>query len=77
MMVVYWTVCLVMPGGEFRYIFEEAGTYDYTCMLHPWMAGIVTVSAEHEETGDDEMGGHEMEGEEGMPHSDEHTLQVE
>ena len=64
---------LVMPGGEFRYIFEEAGTYDYTCMLHPWMAGIVTVSAEHEETGDDEMGGHEMEGEEGMPHSDEHT----
>ena len=64
---------LVMPGGEFRYIFEEAGTYDYTCMLHPWMAGIVTVSAEHEETGDNEMGGHEMEGEEGMPHSDEHT----
>ena len=64
---------LVMPGGEFKHIFEEAGTYDYTCMLHPWMAGIVTVSAEHEETGDDEMGGHEMEGEEVMPHSDEHT----
>lgn len=64
---------LVMPGGEFRHIFEEAGTYDYTCNLHPWMAGIVTVSAEHEEMGDDEMGGHEMEGEEGIPHSDEHT----
>jgi predicted secreted protein with PEFG-CTERM motif len=69
---------LVMPGGEFRYIFEEAGTYDYTCMLHPWMAGIVTVSAEHEETGDDEMGEHEMGehemgGMEGMEHSDEHA----
>ena len=73
---------LVMPGGEFRYIFEEAGTYDYTCMLHPWMSGIVTVSAEHEmgddemgghEMGDDEMGGHEMGSEEGMSHSDEHA----
>jgi predicted secreted protein with PEFG-CTERM motif len=57
----------------FSYKFEEAGTYDYFCMVHPWMTGIVTVSAEHEETGDGEMGGHEMEGEEGMPHSDEYA----
>jgi len=64
---------LVPAGKEFRYIFEEAGIYNYTCALHPWMAGIVTVSAEHEETGDDEMEGHEMEGEEGMSHSDEHA----
>jgi len=64
---------LVPAGGMFSYKFEEAGTYDYFCMVHPWMTGIVTVSAEHEETGDGEMGGHEMEGEEGMPHSDEHA----
>jgi len=64
---------LVAAGGMFSYKFEEAGTYDYFCMVHPWMTGIVTVSAEHEETGDGEMGGHEMEGEEGMPHSDEHA----
>ena len=65
---------LVAPEGMFSYKFEEAGTYDYFCMVHPWMTGIVTVSAEHEETGDGEMGGHEMEGEEGMPHSDEHAV---
>ena len=64
---------LVPAGGMFSYKFEEAGTYDYFCMVHPWMTGIVTVGAEHEETGDGEMGGHEMEGEEGMPHSDEHA----
>jgi len=62
---------LVMPGGEFRYIFEEAGTYDYFCMVHPWMTGIVTVSAEHEEM--EEMGHDEMGGMEGMEHSDEHA----
>ena len=64
---------LVAAGGMFSYKFEEAGTYDYFCMVHPWMTGIVTVSAEHEETGDDEMGGHEMGGTEGMEHSDEHA----
>jgi len=57
---------LVAAGGMFSYKFEEAGTYDYFCMVHPWMTGIVTVSAEHEEM--EEMGGME-----GMEHSDEHT----
>jgi len=59
---------LVPAGGMFSYKFEEAGTYDYFCMVHPWMTGIVTVSAEHdemEEMGHDEMGG--------MEHSDEHA----
>ena len=35
---------LVMPEAAFEYVFEEAGTYDYYCIVHPWMAGIVTVS---------------------------------
>jgi len=57
----------LVPAGEmFSYKFEEAGTYDYFCMVHPWMTGIVTVSAEHEEM--EEMGGME-----GMEHSDEHA----
>jgi len=59
---------LVPAGGMFSYKFEEAGTYDYFCMVHPWMTGIVTVSAEHEEM--EEMGHDEMGG---MEHSDEHT----
>jgi len=62
---------LVTAGGMFSYKFEEAGTYDYFCMVHPWMTGIVTVSAEHEEM--EEMGHDEMGGMEGIEHSDEHT----
>ena len=62
---------LVTAGGMFSYKFEEAGTYDYFCMVHPWMTGIVTVSAEHEEM--EEMGHDEMGGMEGMEHSDEHA----
>ena len=62
---------LVAAGGMFSYKFEEAGTYDYFCMVHPWMKGIVTVSAEHDEM--EEMGHDEMEGMEDMEHSDEHA----
>ena len=62
---------LVAAGGMFSYKFEEAGTYDYFCMVHPWMTGFVTVSAEHEEM--EEMGHDEMGGMEGMEHSDEHA----
>jgi len=60
---------LVAAGGMFSYKFTEAGTYDYFCMVHPWMIGIVTVSAEHEEM--EGMGHEEMGGMEGMEHSDE------
>jgi len=67
---------LVMAGGMFSYTFEEAGTYDYFCMVHPWMTGIVTVSAEHdemEEMGHDEMGDMGHDEMEGMEHSDDHA----
>jgi len=62
---------LVAQGGMFSYKFEEAGTYDYFCMVHPWMTGIVTVNAEHEEM--EGMEHDEMGGMEGMEHSDEHA----
>jgi plastocyanin len=29
----------------FQYTFEEAGTFDYYCVIHPWITGSATVSA--------------------------------
>jgi plastocyanin len=34
---------IVMSGATFEYTFEEAGQYDYFCIVHPWMTGKVTV----------------------------------
>ena len=34
---------LIMAGGSFTHEFTEAGTFDYFCMVHPWMAGTVIV----------------------------------
>ncbi|MFB5645503.1 MAG: plastocyanin/azurin family copper-binding protein [Nitrosopumilaceae archaeon] len=35
---------LFMSGTTFSYTFDEAGEYEYFCMVHPWMKGIVQVS---------------------------------
>ncbi|TBR25810.1 MAG: hypothetical protein EPO63_01255 [Candidatus Nitrosotenuis sp.] len=35
---------MVMVGKTFSYKFDKAGTYDYYCMVHPWMTGKVTAS---------------------------------
>ena len=43
---------LVMAGSSFSHVFEEAGSYDYFCMVHPWMAGMVMVSAPEEHSDD-------------------------
>ncbi len=32
------------PEGSFAFIFENIGTYDYFCTLHPWMKGQVIVN---------------------------------
>jgi len=43
---------LLQQDGKFTYKFEEAGTFNYFCMVHPWMVGVVTVQeamAEEEE----------------------------
>ena len=37
---------LLGPGKTFSNKFEEAGTFKYFCMVHPWMEGIVTVQGE-------------------------------
>ncbi len=37
---------LIGPGESFEYTFEEAGTFDYYCIVHPWMIGNVDVIAE-------------------------------
>ena len=35
---------LFMSGGTFEFTFDKAGTYDYFCMVHPWMTGQVIVN---------------------------------
>ena len=39
---------LIMAGSTFSHTFNEAGTFDYFCMVHPWMVGSVVVSGEEE-----------------------------
>jgi len=34
---------LVMGGATFEHTFTDAGTYEYFCMVHPWMIGTVEV----------------------------------
>ena len=34
---------LVLSGGTFTHKFASAGAFDYFCMVHPWMVGIVEV----------------------------------
>lgn len=34
---------LFMAGTAYEVMFDEAGEYDYFCIVHPWMVGKVTV----------------------------------
>ena len=34
---------LFMAGTTFQHTFDDAGEYDYFCMVHPWMTGKVQV----------------------------------
>ena len=42
----YFDSNLIMVGDTYTNTFDSAGTYTYFCMIHPWMAGTVTVTAE-------------------------------
>lgn len=33
------------PGKSFKYQFTKTGTFDYLCIIHPWMVGKVNVVA--------------------------------
>ena len=33
------------PGKEFQYQFTEDGEYEYFCVVHPWMDGVITVKS--------------------------------
>ncbi len=35
---------LIMADGTWSHEFNDAGIYDYFCMIHPWMTGTVTVN---------------------------------
>ncbi len=35
---------LVLSGAAYAFTFEDAGDYDYFCMVHPWMVGNVQVN---------------------------------
>ncbi len=35
---------LLMGSATYAFTFEEAGNYDYFCMVHPWMIGSVSVN---------------------------------
>ncbi len=34
---------VMKPNSSYTFTFQDEGEYDYFCMLHPWMAGIVQV----------------------------------
>ncbi len=35
---------LLMGDASWSFTFDDAGSYDYFCMVHPWMVGSVTVN---------------------------------
>ena len=34
---------LFMAATTYEFTFDETGTFDYFCMVHPWMTGIINV----------------------------------
>ena len=42
-----WNSGFLTKGNSFSHTFDDAGTYNYFCILHPWMEGTVIVEAEY------------------------------
>jgi len=43
---------LIMAGGSYSYTADTAGTFEYFCMVHPWMLGTVIVGGSASEPAD-------------------------
>ena len=43
---------LIMSGGSYSYTADTEGTFDYFCMVHPWMLGTVIVGGSASEPAD-------------------------
>lgn len=48
---------LVKAGGEYKFTFNDPGTFDYYCQVHPWMTGQVIVAAAGATSGGTTMSG--------------------
>ena len=46
---------LFMAGATFSHTFEEEGTFDYFCMVHPWMVGVVMVGTSNGDGNGEEL----------------------
>lgn len=46
---------LFLSGKTFSHKFEEAGTFQYFCLVHPWMQGSVIVQEAHAESSTGDM----------------------
>jgi len=40
-----WDSSLIMMGQSYSYTTDTAGSFDYFCMVHPWMEGTLIVEA--------------------------------
>lgn len=49
-------------GEDYAFTFEDAGTYEYNCTIHPNMTGTITVEAAAGSNGDDDGNGDSDEG---------------
>ena len=38
-----WDSSLIMAGGSYSYTTDTVGSFDYMCMVHPWMTGTLIV----------------------------------
>jgi predicted secreted protein with PEFG-CTERM motif len=72
-----WDSSLMMVNGSYSVTLDDAGTYPYFCMVHPWMSGTIIVEEEddHGDEHAEEMGHMEEKGHdemEEMGHGDDH-----
>jgi predicted secreted protein with PEFG-CTERM motif len=51
---VFDSSLMMANGPSFSHTFDDAGTYGYFCMVHPWMAGSVIVEDEAAEAAEAE-----------------------